>query len=518
MIILWVMLAISFGFIAGWFLRQFLGQKKLARTSEYAAKLIDEAKIESENLKREKLLEAKEINFQIKQKTEQELKNKQREAQRLEKQLTNRELNLDRKVDILNKKENDLNQLNKNLNISKEKLRNEELKLEQLLEKENQRLEQISGLTTEEAKRVQMQNILEKAKKETALEVREIQEEAKQKAVQEAREIILEAVQRSAVNHIVDTTISIINLPDDEMKGRIIGREGRNIRAFESATGIEVLIDDTPQTVVLSGFDPLRREIARLALEKLLYDGRIHPGRIEEVVIKTREEIDEKIFELGEAAIHEVGLHGIHSELIRLLGRQKFRTTYGQNLLQHSKEVARLSGQMAGQLGLDITLAKRAGLLHDIGKVAEEYGDGHVHEIGAELAKKFGENEVVHNVILTQSSHNNPEIISPITILVQMANSISVSRPGAQKEMLETFIKRLSSMEQIALSFSGVENAYAIQGGKELRVIVEHSIVDDANAQILADNIAERLKEETEFPGQIRITVIREYRAVEFAK
>jgi len=518
MIILWVMLAISFGFIAGWFLRQFLGQKKLARTSEYAAKLIDEAKIESENLKREKLLEAKETNFQIKQKTEQELKNKQREAQRLEKQLTNRELNLDRKVDILNKKENDLNQLNKNLNISKEKLRNEELKLEQLLEKENQRLEQISGLTTEEAKRVQMQNILEKAKKETALEVREIQEEAKQKAVQEAREIILEAVQRSAVNHIVDTTISIINLPDDEMKGRIIGREGRNIRAFESATGIEVLIDDTPQTVVLSGFDPLRREIARLALEKLLYDGRIHPGRIEEVVIKTREEIDEKIFELGEAAIHEVGLHGIHSELIRLLGRQKFRTTYGQNLLQHSKEVASLSGQMAGQLGLDITLAKRAGLLHDIGKVAEEYGDGHVHEIGAELAKKFGENEVVHNVILTQSSHNNPEIISPITILVQMANSISVSRPGAQKEMLETFIKRLSSMEQIALSFSGVENAYAIQGGKELRVIVEHSIVDDANAQILADNIAERLKEETEFPGQIRITVIREYRAVEFAK
>jgi ribonuclease Y len=518
MIILWVIIAISFGFIVGWFLRQVLGQKKLAKASEYAAKLIDEAKIESENLKREKLLEAKEANFLTKQKIEQELKSKQREAQSLEKQLGNRELNLDRKVDILNKKENELTQLTKNLNISKEKLRNEESRLERLIEDENQRLEQISGLTTEEAKRIQIQNILEKAKQETALEVREIQEEAKQKAVQEAREIILQAVQRSAVSHIVDTTISVINLPDDEMKGRIIGREGRNIRAFESATGIEVLIDDTPQTVVLSGFDPLRREIARISLEKLLYDGRIHPGRIEEVVVKTREEIDEKIFEFGENAIHEVGLHGIHSELIRLLGRQNFRTTYGQNLLQHSKEVSNLAGEMAGQLGLDITLAKRAGLLHDIGKAAEEYGDGQVHEIGAELAKKFGENEIVHNVILTQAPNDNHEIISPITILVRMADAISVSRPGAQKEMLETYIKRLSSMEQIALSFPGVENAYAIQGGKELRVIVEHSIIDDTKAQILADNISRKLKEETEFPGQIRIIVIREYRAVDFAK
>ncbi len=518
MIILWVMIAISFGFIVGWFLRQFLGQKKLARTSEYAAKLIDEAKIESENLKKEKLLEAKEANFQLKQKIDNELKNRQREAQRLEKQLANRELNLDRKVDILNKKENDLNLLSKDLNISKDKLRNEELKLEQLVAEENQRLEQISGLTTEEAKRIQMQNILEKAKKDTALEVREIKEEAKQKAVQEAREIILEAVQRSSVNHIVDTTVSIMNLPEDEMKGRIIGREGRNIRAFESATGVEVLIDDTPQTVVLSGFDPMRREIARLSLEKLLYDGRIHPGRIEEVVVKTREEIDEKIFELGESSIHEIGLHGVHTELIRLLGRQNFRTTYGQNLLQHSKEVANLAGEMAGQLGLDITLAKRAGLLHDIGKAAEEYSDGQVHEIGAELAKKFGENEVVHNAIITQGPNNNHEIISPITILVQMADAISVSRPGAQKEMLETYIKRLSSMEQTALSFPGVESAYAIQGGKELRVIVEHGIVDDTKAQILADNIAQKLKEETEFPGQIRITVIREYRSVDFAK
>lgn len=517
MTLLWIILAVSTGFVAGWLLRQQLGQKKLAKASQYAERILEEAQTESENLKREKLLEAREVNFRTKQELEQDIKNKQGEIQRLEKQLANREINLDRKVDILNKKEQEINQLSKNLNIRRENLRKQEMELDRLLQEENLRLEQISGLTTEDAKKIQMQNILEKAKQETASEIREMREEAKQTAVREAREIVLQAVERSAVNHVVDSTVSVIKLPDDEMKGRIIGREGRNIRAFEGATGIEVLIDDTPKRVVLSGFDPLRREIAKLSLEKLIYDGRIHPGRIEEVVEKTRDEINEKLIEFGEQAVHDIGLNRVHIELIRLLGKQNFRTTYGQNLLQHSKEVANLAGKMAGLLGLDLMLAKRAGLLHDIGVSAEEYGDEQAHELGGELAKKFGENEIVQNAILAQAPHNKTEVTSPISVIVKMANAISVSRPGAQKEMLDTYIKRLRSMEEIAQSFSGVDTAYAIQGGKELRVIVEHSIVDDNKAQIMADNIAEKLKKETQFPGQIRVTVIREYRSVDFA-
>jgi ribonuclease Y len=310
----------------------------------------------------------------------------------------------------------------------------------------------------------------------------------------------------------------MVKLPEDEMKGRIIGREGRNIRAFESATGIEVLIDDTPQTVVLSGFDSLRREIARQAMEKLIYDGRIHPGRIEEVVEKAREEINVKIQELGEQAVHEIGLHGVHPELVRLLGKQHFRTTYGQNLLQHSKEVADLSGMIASQLGLDVTLAKRAGLLHDIGKAADEYGDAPHYGTGVELAKKYGEDEVIQNVIACQSPAPGVEVISPIAVLVQIADAISVSRPGAQKEMLDNYLKRMAALEQIANSFSGVLRAYAIQAGREIRVIVEHSVVDEVKAQILADDIVKKIQQEIEYPGQIRVTVIREYRAVDFAK
>ncbi|MFQ5770691.1 MAG: ribonuclease Y, partial [bacterium] len=334
----------------------------------------------------------------------------------------------------------------------------------------------------------------------------------------EAREIIIQALQRSAISHIVDTTVSIVNLPDDEMKGRIIGREGRNIRAFESATGIEVLIDDTPQTVVLSGFDAVRREIARQAMEKLIYDGRIHPGRIEEIVEKTREEINDKIYEIGEHTISEVGLHGIHPELIRLLGKQHFRTTYGQNMLQHSKEVAILAGKMASQLGLDVSLSQRAGMLHDIGKTSEEYSDRPFHEIGLEIAKRFGEGEIVQNVIAAQAPTNEITIISPITILVQIADAVSVSRPGAQKEMLENYIKRMKSLEEIASTFSGVLNAYAIQAGREIRVIVEHTTIDDTTAQILANDIVQKINEKMEFPGQIKVTVIREYRSIDYAK
>ncbi|MFQ5751896.1 MAG: ribonuclease Y [bacterium] len=518
---IWIILFIltlCVGFVIGWFLRQFLGQKRLARATVIADKLIEDAKSESENLKREKLLEAKDEMFQMKQELEKVSKTKLNEIQHLEKQLSNRELNLDRKVDILNKKDHELKRLNKNLQTKEEYIRKKDLELERLIQEENLRLQQISGLTSEEAKKIQMQNLLEKAKQETAQELEEIRQQAKQTAMSEAREIIIQALQRSAISHIVDTTVSIVNLPDDEMKGRIIGREGRNIRAFESATGIEVLIDDTPQTVVLSGFDAVRREIARQAMEKLIYDGRIHPGRIEEIVEKTREEINDKIYEIGEHTISEVGLHGIHPELIRLLGKQHFRTTYGQNMLQHSKEVAILAGKMASQLGLDVSLSQRAGMLHDIGKTSEEYSDRPFHEIGLEIAKRFGEGEIVQNVIAAQAPTNEITIISPITILVQIADAVSVSRPGAQKEMLENYIKRMKSLEEIASTFSGVLNAYAIQAGREIRVIVEHTTIDDTTAQILANDIVQKINEKMEFPGQIKVTVIREYRSIDYAK
>ena len=506
------------GFTVGWLLRQRLGQKRLARATEMAQQMLENAKAEGESFKKERLLEVKDEVFQMKQEVEHEAKTKLSEIQRLEKQLSDRELNLDRKVDILSKKEKDFNLLNESLRTKETLLNKKDLELDQLIQEENQRLERISGLTTEEAKNIQMQNMLEKAKQEAAHEIYEVREQAKQTAIREAREIVTQALQRCSINHVVETTVSLVTLPDDEMKGRIIGREGRNIRAFESATGIEVLIDDTPQTVVLSGFDPVRREIARQALEKLIYDGRIHPGRIEEVVEKSREEINTRITELGERALHEIGVHGVHMELARLLGKQHFKSTYGQNLLQHSLEVAFLAGGMATQLGLDMTLAKRAGILHDIGKVAEDYGDAPFHEIGVELAKKFGENEVVQNAIACQSQNNSVNVISPISVLVQVADAISVSRPGAQKEMLDNYLKRMISIEGIAASFSGVVKAYALQAGRELRVLVEHAVVDEMKAQVLADDIAKKIRDEIGYPGQVRVTVLREYRSVDYAR
>ena len=506
-------------FVAGWILRQFLGQKKLRNAAESAKKYLEEAKQESEDYKREKLLEAKEEIFQSKQKFENQVKEKQHEFQRTEQQLSNRELNLDRKVDILNKKERNLEKLDTDLSKKEDLLRKQEQELEQLILEENTRLEQISGLTSEEAKRIQMQNMVEKAKRETADEIREIREETKKRATKEAQEIIIQALERSSIAHVVESTVSMVKLPDDEMKGRIIGREGRNIRAFESATGVEVLIDDTPKTVVLSGFDPMRREVARQSLEKLIYDGRIHPGRIEEVVIKTEEEINERIFEIGEQVLQDFGIHSMHHELIRMLGKQEFKTTYGQNLLQHSKEVATVAGEMASILGLDIQLARRGGLLHDIGKTADDYGDAPYYEIGNELAKKFGENESIQNVIACQApAYDENNTLSPISILVKLADGISVSRPGAQKEMLDNYLTRMTQLEEIANSFTGVISSYAIQAGKEIRTIVEHSIIDDTKAQVLADNIVGKLRDEMEFPGQIRVTVIREYRSVDYAK
>ncbi len=506
------------GFVAGWLVRQKLGQKRLAQAEELAAKIIKEAEAESEDIKKSRLLEAKEEVFQMKQRAEQECKAKLERAQVREKELVAREVELDRKVDILSKKEQDLAGLTVELKSKQAYLREKENELEALIQEENKRLEQISGLSTEEAKRIQLQNVLEAVKRESVQQAQEIRDRARQTARQDAREIIIQAIERSAISHVVDTTVSTVHLPEDEMKGRIIGREGRNIRAFESATGIEVLIDDTPKTVILSGFDPIRREIARQAMEKLIYDGRIHPGRIEEVVEKTREEIEEKIQEMGEQVVLELGLHGLHPELVRLVGKLHFKTSYGQNLLQHAKEVAVLAGMMAGQLGLDVRVAKRAGLLHDIGKAADEFGDTPAHEIGLELAKKYGESEVVQNVIAAQNPRHDVEAISPITILVQTADAISVSRPGAQKEMLQKYLTRMHKLEEIARSLPGVVAAFALQAGREVKVIVEHSVIDDNKAQSLANELSRRIKDQVEYPGQVKITVIREYRSVSYAK
>jgi len=511
--------ASSISFWGGWFLRQKVGQKKLRNASELADQYLEDAKEESENFKREKLLEAKEEIFQAKQQLENENKIQNTKIKEVEDTLASKENDLIKKIDLLTQKEQSISNKEEELNKNEEKLQRQQISLNDLIQEENTRLEQISGLSSEEAKKIQMQNLLQQARDETAEEINEIIDDAKKMAHKESREVIIQALQRSSVAHIVDTTVSLVKLPDDEMKGRIIGREGRNIRAFESSTGVELLIDDTPNTVVLSGFDPIRREVARQSLEKLIYDGRIHPGRIEEVVIKTHEEIGERIFEIGEQVIQDLGLHSMHNELIRMIGKQYFRISYGQNLLQHSKEVAVLAGEMASMLGLEPRIARRAGILHDIGKTAEEYGDSPYYEIGAELAKKYGEDERIQNSILSQSPHfDEKNYTSPIAVLVKIADGVSVSRPGAQKEILDKYMKRMHQLEEIALSFNGVVEAYAIQAGRELKVIVEYTIIDDKKAQITASNIADKIRKEMEFPGQVKIIVIREYRSVDYAK
>jgi ribonuclease Y len=374
-------------------------------------------------------------------------------------------------------------------------------------------------LTNDEAKRLQMENLLDAAKQEAAQAIKEIKDAARLTANREAREIVLEAIQRTAINHVAESTVSIVKLPNDDMKGRIIGREGRNIRTFEAATGIEVLIDDTPETVMLSGFNPIRRDVAKISLEKLLVDGRIHPGRIEEVVEKTRAEIEEKILEAGEQAMLEAGLHGIHPELLRLLGKLKYRTAHGQNLLQHSVEVGILSGLIGSQLDLDANIARRAGLLHEIGKAIDNDSDSKPGEAAKGIVSKYGENEIVQNAILASSGlEESSSIISPVCIVVAAANDISESRPGAHKEMLENYFQRLHQLEELSGSFLGVIRAYAIQAGREIRVMVEHRDIDDARAQQLAVDISKQIQEKVQYPGQIKVTVIREHRSIAYAK
>jgi ribonuclease Y len=503
-------------FLLGWYARRRSSESRLMSTESLAEKIISEAKKEAETHKREAILEAKDQWYKAKENFERETQARKADLAKLERRFAEREGNLNRKVDILDKKEGEIRNREKHVGGRERALTDKENELARKVEEENKRLERIAGMTPEEAKRILMSNMEDEAKHEAAQLVRRIREEAQRKADREAREILTLAIQRCAADHVVESTVSVVSLPNEEMKGRIIGREGRNIRSFELSTGIDVIIDDTPEAVILSGFDPVRREIAKVALERLVADGRIHPARIEEVVAKVQAEMDEKIREVGEQVSLDVGVHGLHPELIKLLGRLQYRTSYGQNVLQHSREVAHLASIMAAELGFDPSLAKRAGLLHDIGKAIDHETEGTHTQIGAEMAQKYGENPAVVHAV--GYHHDDAVAESAISVLVQAADAVSSARPGARRETLESYIKRLEKLEKIADSFKGVAKAFAIQAGREIRIMVESKEVSDQQAEELSQEIASRVESELEYPGQVKVVVIRETRAIEYAK
>lgn len=511
-----VILTLGLGFAAGWYLNARTGQNKIISAEERAKRIIEEAERDANTLKKEKMLEVKDEWYKKKKEFEAEVQSKRNKLEAFQKQLVNREENLERKLDLLNKKESALQALDRELQERKKKLEEKDQELTRLIEDQNVRLERTSGLSREEAKKYLIDNMTEAAKSEALQALKDIRDRVKEEARREATKVIIQAIQRTAADHTVENTVSVLNLQSDEMKGRIIGREGRNIRAFEAATGVDVIVDDTPEAVILSGFDPFRREVARLSLERLVADGRIHPARIEEVVDKVRKELEEEVLRTGENALLEVGLHGAHQEIIKHVGRMKYRSSYGQNLLQHSIEVAMLMGVMASELRLDPVLAKRAGLLHDIGKTVDRSVEGPHALIGMELCKKYNEHPIVCNAV--GSHHEDIPMEHPIAALVQAADAISGARPGARRESVEEYIKRLEKLEHIAKSFDGVVNTYAIQAGREVRVIVNYEKLDDAAADQLSHDIANKIQQEMEYPGQIKVTVIREFRSVSYAK
>ncbi len=515
-IIAFVALGLILGIPAGFFIRKRVLEKKIERAEEYSKELISQAKKEAENIKKEAELKAKDLLYQMKVEFEKEAKEKKDQLLLQEKRLLHKEETIDKKIEQLEKKEERINEKEREINEIIQKLEEDNRRIEELKKEQQRRLEELAGISKEEAKQMLIKSMEEEARNEAAKLVRKIETEAKAEADRKAKEILALAIKRYSGEYVAEQTVSVVHLPNEEMKGRIIGREGRNIRAIEAATGVDVIIDDTPEAVILSGFNPIRREVAKIALERLIYDGRIHPARIEEVVAKVTEEVEETIKEAGERAAFDVGVHGIHPELIRLLGRLKYRTSYAQNVLQHSIEVAFICGIMASELGLDVKKAKRAGLLHDIGKAVDHEVEGPHAIIGADLAKKYGESEEVVHAIAAHHEDVPPESI--LAILVQAADTLSGARPGARKEMLETYIKRLRDLEEIAMSFKGVVKAYAIQAGRELRVIVEGEMVSDDEAYMICKEIANKIEKELTYPGQIKVTVIRETRAVEYAR
>ena len=484
-------------------------ESKIGNAETRARQIIDDAVKTAEAKKKESLLEIKEESIKNKNELEKETKERRAELQRYEKRVLSKEEALDKKSDAIEKRE-------AGFAAKEEMLRQREAKVEELSKQRVQELERISGLTSEQAKEYLLKTVEEDVKHDTAKMIKELEAQAKEEADKKAKEYVVTAIQRCAADHVAETTISVVQLPSDEMKGRIIGREGRNIRTLETMTGVELIIDDTPEAVVLSGFDPIRREVARIALEKLIVDGRIHPARIEEMVEKAQKEVDAMIREEGEAATLEVGVHGIHPELIKLLGRMKFRTSYGQNALKHSIEVAQLSGLLAGEIGLDVRVAKRAGLLHDIGKSIDHDVEGSHIQIGVDLCRKYKESATVINAV--ESHHGDVEPETLIACVVQAADTISAARPGARRETLETYTNRLKQLEEITNQFKGVDKSFAIQAGREIRVMVVPEQVSDADMVLMARDIAKQIEYELEYPGQIKVNVIRESRVTDYAK
>ena len=489
--------------------RKNVAESKTGKAEDKAREIIDEALKTAEAKKREALLDAKEENLRIKNEFDKEIKERRNEVQRMEKRVLSKEENLDRKSEQIEKKEASL--AAKEASLEKQKAKVEELQAKRL-----QELERISGLTSEQAKDYLLKTVEDEVKHETAVMIKEMESRAKEEAGKKAKEYVVNAIQKCAADHVAEATISLVQLPNDEMKGRIIGREGRNIRTLETLTGVDLIIDDTPEAVILSSFDPIRREVARIALEKLIIDGRIHPARIEEMVEKAQKEVETAMREEGEAATLEVGVHGIHPELVRLLGKMKFRTSYGQNALKHSVEVAQLCGLLAGEIGVDIRMAKRAGLLHDIGKALDHEMEGSHISIGVDLCRKYKESPIVINAV--EAHHGDVEPESLIACIVQAADTISAARPGARRETLETYTTRLTQLEAIANSFNGVDKTFAIQAGREIRVMVVPEQVSDTDMVLLARNISKQIEEELEYPGQIKVNVIRESRVTDYAK